>query len=154
MQRDLPPLGGAVGHQQQIANLGDLQRGPVDARLVDQRRGIEQAVKIEVAAGAQISAQLLGQLLLAFDPLAVTRGRELHHAFVSKRRAGVNGEQLPQLIEFEHALAGVMDWAGRAHQGCVYGTAASGCGSRPQRRARLRRGQASVKLSRGDGVRR
>ena len=82
-------------------------------------RGIEQAVKIEMAAGAQISAQLRGQLLLALDPLAVTRGRELHHAVMSKRRARVNGQQLTQLIEFEHALAGVMDWAGSAHQGCV-----------------------------------
>ncbi len=77
-----------------------------------------------MTTGTQVSAQLGDQLLLAFDPLAVTRGRELHHAFVSEWRAGVNGEQLAQLIEFEHALAEVVDWAGRAHQGWFYGTAA------------------------------
>ena len=70
MQRDLAPLRGAVGDQQQVANFGDLQRRAADPRLVDQRRGIEQAVKIKVPAGAEISAQLFGELLLALDPLS------------------------------------------------------------------------------------
>src|ERR1019366_8938708 len=107
------------------------QGSAADARLVHQCRGIEQAMKIEMTAGTQISAQLGDQLLLAFDPLAVTRGRELHHAFMSKRRAGVNSEQLTQLIEFEHALAGVMDWVGRGHLGCFHGTAVKAATSRP-----------------------
>ncbi len=72
MQGDLAPLGGAIGDQQQVANLQDLQRGAADARLVDQLCGIEQAVKIEAAAGAQVSAQLFRELLLSLDPL---RGR-------------------------------------------------------------------------------
>ena len=53
MQRDLAPLGGAVGNQQQIANLGDLQRGAAMRDLLISCGGIEQTVKIEAPAGAQ-----------------------------------------------------------------------------------------------------
>ena len=68
---DLAPLGGAVGHQQQVANLQHFQRGAADARLVDQLGGIEQAVKVEAAARAQVSAQLFRELLLPLNPLPV-----------------------------------------------------------------------------------
>src|SRR5271166_288227 len=116
MQRDLAPLCSTINRQQQVANLDDLQRCALNARLVDQRRGVKQTVEIEVAAGPQISSQLLGQLLLALDPLPVTRGRELHHAGLSRRGTGIHREHPPQLVEFEHALAAVLDWAGDAHR--------------------------------------
>src|SRR5208337_1735705 len=96
MQCNLAPFRSAINHQQQVANLGGLQRSALYARLVDQRRGIEQTVKIEVSAPAQVSAQLLGELLLQPYPCAVTRGRELHHPCVSKGRCGVSREQLAQ----------------------------------------------------------
>ncbi len=51
--------------------------------------GVEQAVKIEAAAGAKISPQLFGELLLALDPLAVTRGRELHHTLAVQAASAV-----------------------------------------------------------------
>ncbi len=122
MQRDLAPFGSPVGDQQQVADLGNLQCGAADPRLVDQSRRIEQPVKIKMSAGAKISSQLFGQLLLPLDPLAVTRRREPHHLLVSKRRRGVNGQQLAQLIELKHAFAGVLDGTGRTHRVAFYGT--------------------------------
>jgi hypothetical protein len=62
---------------------------------------------------------------------------------MSKRRAGVNGEQLTKLIEFEHALAGVMDWVGRDHQGWFYGTAAEDRIKRANARTRRPTGVAA-----------
>jgi hypothetical protein len=122
MECDLAPLGGAIGEQEQIANLDDLQRGSGDACLVDQLRRIEQTVEVETSSGPQVSAQLFGELLLALDPLAVTRGRELHHPLMSERRGGVDGEELPEQIEFQDSFAGVWDEAGRIHRCEFYGT--------------------------------
>ncbi len=122
MKCDLAPLGGTVGEQKQIANLDDLQRGSGDACLVDQLRRIEQTVKVKTPSGPQVAAQLFGKLLLALDPLAVTRGRELHHPVVPERRGGIDGEELPELIEFQNAFAGVWDEAGRIHRCGFYGT--------------------------------
>ncbi len=82
-------------------------------------------MKIEVSTGAQVSAQLFRQLLLAFDPMAITRGRELHHASVSQRGARIKREHLPQLVELQNALAAMLDWAGRAHADVEYGTGAT-----------------------------
>src|SRR5450755_3679942 len=79
-------------------------------------------MKIEMATGAKKSPQFLRKLLLTLDPLVITRRRELHHALMPERRTGVNGEQLPQLIELENALAGVLNGTGRAHRFCFYRT--------------------------------
>ena len=49
IHRDLAPLGGTIGEQQQISNLQDLKRRARDARLVDQLRRIEQSVKVEAS---------------------------------------------------------------------------------------------------------
>src|SRR5271166_485337 len=95
MQRDLAPLRCTISQQHQIANLGDLKGRALYARLVYQRSWVEQAVEIEVAAYPQISSQLLRQQLLALDPMTVTRGRELHHAGLSKWRTGVESEHQP-----------------------------------------------------------
>ncbi len=110
MQRDLAPLGGTIGQQQQIANLEDLQRRARDARLVDQLRRVEQSVKVEASAGAQVSAQLFRELLLSLDPGTVLRGRELGHALAPERRSRISRQQLAELVEFEHALAEVRGW--------------------------------------------
>ena len=92
-------------------------------------RGIEQPVKIEAAAGAKISAQLFRELLLALDPVAIARRRELHHALMSERRSRVSRQQLAQLVEFEHALAGVLDGDGRASSRLwFYGTGGDSVG--------------------------
>ena len=85
MQRDLAPLGGAVGQQQHVADLGNLQRGAADARLVQHIGRIEQAGEIEASARAQVAAQLFGELLLPLDPRAVARGRELRNAVLPQR---------------------------------------------------------------------
>ncbi len=109
MQSDLAPLGGAVGQQQHVANLAELQRRAANARLVDQQSGIEQAVKIKAAAGAQVSAQLFRELLLPLDPGSVLRGRRV--AYTRSRPSGEDvyrRQQLAKLIEFQHALAGVL----------------------------------------------
>jgi hypothetical protein len=83
-------------------------------------------VKIKVSAGAEISSQLFRKLLLAFDPLAITRGHEPHHLLTSEWRTAVNGQQLTQLIELKNALAGILYGTGRAHRLGFYGTGATG----------------------------
>ena len=115
MQRDFAPLGGAIGKVHQVADLGNFQRGAADARLAQQRSGIEQAVKIEAATLAQIAAHFFGQLLLALDPGAVPRGRELHHAIVPQRRSGVDRQQFAQLLELQNTLAAVAKRARNRH---------------------------------------
>ena len=79
-------------------------------------------MKIEMPAGAKIPSQLLRELLLTLDPLAVTRRRELHHPLMSERRSGVNSEQMTKMIEFKNAFAGVLYGTGRAHRLGFYGT--------------------------------
>ena len=85
MQRNLAPLGSAVGQQQHVADFRQLQRRALNSRLVQQRRGIEQAVEIEAAAVAKISAKLFGQLLLALDPLRDRATGKRGNARLSKR---------------------------------------------------------------------
>ena len=143
MQSDLAPLGSAVGYQQQVANLGQFQHRPANARLVQQRGGIEQSVKIEVPPARRYPRSSFRQLLLPFDPLAVLRRRKLHHALPPQRRGGVMRKQLAKLVEFQHAFAASdgLGWEGSS--GSLYGTAAN-CrdqASRSSMRRPLRRGR-------------
>jgi hypothetical protein len=78
-----------------------------------------------VAAGAKITSQLFRQLLLALDPLAITRRCEPHYLLASEWRTAVNGQQLTQLIELKNALAGILYGTGRAHRLGFYGTGAT-----------------------------
>ena len=120
MQSDLAPLGGTVGHQQQVANLGNLQRRAADARLVDQLGRIEQAMEVEtVRQLRRYPRNSSVSCCCRSIQLPVTRGRELHHPLMSERRSRVNGQQLPQLVEFEHAFAGVLDGCWKRSSGLL-----------------------------------
>ena len=91
-------------------------------------------MKIKMPAGAKIPSQLLRELLLTLDPLAVTRRRELHHLLMSQRRSGVNSEQMTQLIKLKNALAGIRYGTGRTHRLGFYGTGETdGIGFLPKR---------------------
>src|SRR5690348_1366253 len=105
MSRDLPPFRCPIGDQQQVAYLGNLEGGTLDAGFVDRLRRIQQAMKVKPPAGAQISADLVGELLLAYDPLTVTRRRKSHHAIVPQWRSRIDCEGLPKLVKLENPLA-------------------------------------------------
>ena len=115
MQRDLAPLGCAVGQRQDVADLGQLQRRAADARLADQLRGIEQAVEVEAASRLEKAAKLARQLVLPLDPGAILRRRERRNASAAQRRRGIDRQQFAQVVEFEHAFAGVRMGLGFTH---------------------------------------
>ncbi len=70
---DLAPLRHAVHHRQQVADLGDLQHGALNARLLQHLAGIDQSGEIETPAGPQVLAHLGGELLLTLNPGALAR---------------------------------------------------------------------------------
>ena len=78
--------------------------------------GSSRPWKSKRPAVAQISAQLLGQKLLALDPLAIARWREAGDALLSQRGRGIDREQFAQVVKFQNAVAGVLDGIGHAHR--------------------------------------
>ena len=82
---DLPPLGGAVDDEQDIANLGGLDGGAGDAGLVEQYGDVEQASKFEAATNAAVLADLSGALVLFADPIAIGSRCERGEAMRAER---------------------------------------------------------------------
>jgi hypothetical protein len=76
-------------------------------------------MEVESAAGSKKPAQFVGYLLLALDPLTVTRWREAHQAIVPEWRRRVGCEGLPKLVKLENPLAEVLYGDGRGHS-CSY----------------------------------
>ena len=117
MQRNLPPLGRAVSQRKHVANFRELQRRSLNARLVNQRRGIEQAVEVEASAGLRryprsSSARCCWRSIHC----AVARWRERGDAPLAQRGSGIDRQQFAQVVELENAIAAVLDGIGNAHR--------------------------------------
>jgi hypothetical protein len=115
VQRNFAPFRGSISNQEYITDLGNLERRSSNASLVHQLRGIKQAGEIETPTTSQVAPQLRGKPMLPLDPVTVSGRCEVRNPRLPKRRAGINGQQLAELIELEYVFAGVLDNSGRTH---------------------------------------
>ena len=102
MQSDLPPLHRTISEGEQITDLVEFERRALNTREFEQfpRRG--QAGEFESSAGAQVDAQLFGELVLASDPCGIATRFERSNAFLAERRGGKAGEPCAYGVKFEH----------------------------------------------------
>src|SRR4029077_14561369 len=95
--------------QDEVANLCDLQRCAGDSRLGQQAVRIEEAGKVEAAAGGVEAPRFVGKLLLLADPCAVERGLELRDPGLAQRRADVCAQDVKEVVEFQDAGGRVLE---------------------------------------------
>ena len=93
MQHDLAPFRGAIDDQDHVANLGGLESGACDARFLHQQIDVEQSGKIKAAADAAEFPNLLGEFLLALDPVAIGGGSERGNTLLPEGRRGVSAQE-------------------------------------------------------------
>ena len=105
MHGDLAPLRHAVHHREQIADLRDLQHGALNARFLQHLAGIDQPGEIETLAGAQVLADLGGELLLTLNPGAVAGGLKRLDPCLPELRLAITTQELSQAVELENAGA-------------------------------------------------
>ena len=112
MADDLAPLGGAIGDEDNIADLAGFKSGSGNAGFLDQLRDLGEAGELKASADAEELADFGGELMLAFNPGAIDRGTEFRDAALAQQRRGVPGEQVAQALELQQAGAGVEDRIG------------------------------------------
>src|SRR5215472_8824333 len=112
MQGHLPPLRRFVDHQQNVANLIDLERSFPDAGLGQQLAGIEEPGEIESSSRSEKAAVLRGQLLLACDPRAIRRRRQPAHPGLAQWGPDIAGKKVAKLVKFQYAWGSVLEGSG------------------------------------------
>ena len=109
---DLAPLGGAVGDEDNVANLAGFQSRSGNPGFLDQLRDLGQAGELKASADAAELADFGGEPMLGFNPGAIEGGAEFRDAALAQRRRGVAEEQVAQALELQQAGAGVEDRIG------------------------------------------
>ena len=137
LTHDFAPLGGAVGYQNNVADLAGLKSGSGNAGFLDQLSDFEQAGEFEASADAAILADFRGELVLGFNPCVVERRQKLGDAALAQWRRGVAGQQVAQRLELEQARAGVR--YGMGHEGHAVSWYNAGRGRGQRFEVRLRR---------------
>src|ERR1044071_6845282 len=103
MEGHLPPFGGFIDEQDEVANLLDLQRRAGNARFGQKIVCVEEAGEVEASTGGVKAARFVGKLLLVVDPCAIERGLQLRDAGLAQWRADVCAQNVTKVIEFQDA---------------------------------------------------
>ena len=108
---EVAPCGDAFDDGEEVADLGGFEGGTVDAGLVEEDGGVEEAAELEAAAAGEHGAHLGGALLLLVDPgevgsrVRVRVSRRGPEAKKCGRRCGRGGAATPGLRRWIRAAA-------------------------------------------------
>ena len=103
---EIAPCRDALDYVEEVANLRAFESRAVDASLIEERGGIEEAVELKAAAAGEHSTHLGGALLLLFDPRLIGGGLKCKNPGASERREGAAGDVVAQAGPFELSSTG------------------------------------------------
>lgn len=89
---EVAPSGDTFHHGEQVPDLGGFERSSVDACLVEQESGLEEAAELEAAAARQHRLHFGCALLLLVDPGNVVAGLQCKYPSVAQWRRCAAGD--------------------------------------------------------------
>ena len=98
---EVAPCGDAFDDGEEVADLGGFQGGAVDAGLIEEDGGVEEAVELEAAAAGEHGAQFGGALLLLVDPGEIGAGFECKDPCAAQRGDGAAGDVVAEAGPFQ-----------------------------------------------------
>ena len=107
---EVAPCGDAFDHVEEVEYLGCFERRAVDAGLLKQGGGVEEAAEVEAAAAGEHRRIFARALLLLVDPGEVGAGFEREHPGAAERREGTAGDVVTQAWPLERSGAGFVEW--------------------------------------------
>jgi hypothetical protein len=110
------PCGDALYDGEEVADLGGLEGRTIDARLIEQECGIEEAMELEASPAGEHGAHLRGALLLLVDPREIRAGLDCEHPGSPERREGTIGDMSAQAWPLQGGSAGFVQGRGDRRQ--------------------------------------
>lgn len=104
---EIAPGADALDDFEEIAYLEGFERGTVDARLLEERCGIEETVEVEASAAGEKGAELFGADVLRLDPGEIGGRCEGKKPGATERGKGVLCDVLAERWPLQRGLAGL-----------------------------------------------
>ena len=98
---EVAPGGDAFDDGKEIADLGGFQGSAVDACLIEEDGGVEEAVELEAAAAGEHGAEFGGALLLLVDPRKIGAGFECQDPSTAQRGNSAIGDVVSEAGPFQ-----------------------------------------------------